>query len=271
MKRIALVIAYDGTAYAGWQRQENALSVQEIIEGALSEVMGHAVLLRCAGRTDAGVHAEGQVADFETAASIPPEKIFLPLNNRLPEDIRIVRSCEMRPDFSARFCARWKHYRYRLYTGAVLPPRYARFCAQHTMPLSLASMRDAARRMEGTHDFKAFEGPYAQMAHTTRRILRIDMHQRESEIVFDIYGEAFLKNMVRIMVGTLVKVGEGKMTPKDIDGLFASLDRTHAGVTMPAKGLTMVRIAYAPQDEEALYPQGSSQLPYGALSLTGGR
>lgn len=244
MKNICLIISYDGTDYSGWQKQQNALAIQEVIENALSEVTGEEIVLKAAGRTDAGVHALAQVANFKTNSTIPPEKFLYPLNNILPGDIRIEKSFEVTDDFSARFSALLKHYRYSVYVGEVLPATMKRFFSLYSYDIDMDKISDAAKVLVGTHDFKAFEGPYAQMPTSVRNVTDIIIKYENNILTFDIFGEAFLKNMVRIMVGTILKANEGRITPTEIEELFESKDRTKAGVTMPPEGLTMVEIKY---------------------------
>ncbi len=242
--RVALLIDYDGTDYNGWQKQENGIGIQEIIENAIQEVTGESVNLRAAGRTDAGVHARGQVADFETSSTIPADRFMYPLNNILPDDIRIIASAKVDDDFSARFNALEKHYQYKIYLGEVLPATVGRYAALYDRPINLELMRAAAEVMEGEHDFKAFEGPYAQMATSIRRVNEVSLNIDGDFLVIDIYGEAFLKNMIRIMVGTLLKINEKRLSIQGLMDLFQKPDRQKAGITMPAKGLTMVEIFY---------------------------
>lgn len=242
--KIALLINYDGTAYNGWQRQSNGIGIQEIIEDALKIATGEDINLSAAGRTDAGVHAEGQVADFTTNSTIPADRFKYPLNNNLPADIRILESKEVDEDFSARFDAKEKHYRYTIYLGEVLPSTIGRYAALYDRKINLELIKAAASAMEGTHDFKAFEGPYAQMATSVRTVNDIIITQDGNYLFFDIYGEAFLKNMIRIMVGTILKINEGRMDIMELMKLFQMPDRTKAGITMPANGLTMVEVFY---------------------------
>lgn len=242
--RVALLIDYDGTAYNGWQRQENGLGIQEVIENAIYEVTGERVNLRAAGRTDAGVHARGQVADFASTSTIPGDKFLYPLNNILPDDIRIMASKEVDENFSARFDALEKHYQYKIYLGQVLPATECRYAVLYDRQINLEIMRAAGEIMEGEHDFKAFEGPYAQMPTSVRRVNKIEIKAEGNFLIFDIYGEAFLKNMVRIMVGTLLKINEGRLSLQGLMELFQKPDRQKAGITMPAKGLTMMSISY---------------------------
>lgn len=244
MKRVALKIDYDGTAYSGWQRQENALGIQQLVEEALWETTGEKNLLRCAGRTDAGVHAKGQVADFTTESTLPPERFLYPMNNLLPPDIRVMQSVEVPLDFSSRFDALHKHYRYTIFRGEVLPGRMSRFMTHYDRNLNLSLMEEGARRMVGRKDFKSFEGPYAQMATSIRNVLSVTLKEDGELLHFDIVGEAFLKNMVRIMVGTLIKMGEGRLSLEELEDLFLHPNRQKAGITMAAKGLTMMEVVY---------------------------
>lgn len=242
--RVALLIDYDGTNYNGWQKQQNGIGIQEIIENAINEVTGEEVNLRSAGRTDAGVHARGQVADFETNSTIPADRFKYPLNNILPDDIRIMDSTLVSDDFSSRFDAVEKHYQYKIFLGDVLPATEGRYAALYEREINLELMRMAAEIMEGEHDFKAFEGPYAQMATSVRRVNDIYVNIEGDFLIIDVYGEAFLKNMIRIMVGTLLKINEKRLSLQGLMDLFQKPDRQKAGITMPAKGLTMMEVFY---------------------------
>ncbi len=244
MKKIILKISYDGTQYSGWQRQDNAIGIQEVIEKNLEKICGEKIVLKAAGRTDAGVHAEAQIADFMTNSTIPGKKIKYPLNDFLPDDIRIISSNDIDIDFSSRFDALYKHYRYTLYTDESISAMKNRYVTVYTYPLDIKKMIEASKFMIGNLDYKSYEGKFSQMTTSVRRIIDIKIIRDGKYIYFDIFGEAFLKNMVRIMVGTLLNVGRNIMTFDELRKTFEVPDRTKTGVTMPAKGLTMMKIYY---------------------------
>lgn len=251
MKRIRLRVAYDGTAYAGWQVQPNALTVQEVLDKALSDLLRVPVHTMGASRTDAGVHALGNVAVFDTEARMPADKYAFALNTRLPEDIRIQLSEEVPADFHPRFCHTVKTYEYRI-LNRTFPDPTRRLNSVHIYgTLDLAAMQKAAAYLEGTHDFKSFATENPQVTDTVRTIYKTQLwRDAEDMIHFQITGNGFLYNMVRIITGTLVEVGKGAMAAEDIPEILAAKDRTKAGPTARAKGLTLVCIRYP--DEEKI-------------------
>ncbi len=247
MRTLRLLIEYDGTAFSGWQRQgqSNLRTVQGSIEDALAKMTGETIVLRGAGRTDAGVHAEGQVASFAVAASnIPLRGFLLGLNSKLPPDITILDVSVARDDFDARRSARGKVYRYRIWNHAVRSSLHARTAWHVRRPLDLHAMREGARMLVGRHDFRAFRAADCERLTTTRELHRVDVDRQGGLCTVEVEGTAFLKNMVRILVGTLVGVGRGEMTAATIAELLVHGDRTRAGVTAPPQGLTLVRVIY---------------------------
>lgn len=244
MRRIRLTVEYDGTDYAGWQRQENALAVQEVVERALARLTGEKAALTGASRTDAGVHALGQTAHFDTMSRIPAEKFSYALNTLLPGDVRISDSREVSPDFHARFSARGKRYRYQIdsapHAGAL-----TRKTHWHVIyPLDLALMREEAQTLLGRHDFRAFAASGSTVKDAVREIHRAEILQCGREFVFWVEGTGFLYNMVRILAGTLVGVGSGKMAPGAFARALQTGDRLCLGVTAPAHGLTLMQVYY---------------------------
>ena len=245
MRRIQLILEYDGTAYAGWQRQENALAVQQVVEDSLSRLTGRdRVVLHGASRTDAGVHALGQSAHFDTDSRIPGDKFSFALNTMLPPDIRIRDSREVPPDFHARFSARGKRYRYFFYDD-----RHAgalnRFTHAHVIyPLDDARMAAEARSLLGTHDFAAFAASGSVVKDTVRTVTRADLVRRDHELELTVEGNGFLYNMVRIIAGTLIGVGTGKLQPGAFERAISTGSRLDLGVTAPAHGLTLMRVFY---------------------------
>ncbi len=244
-RSIKLVIEYDGTAYGGWQRQINAPSIQAAIEDRLREMTREPELfLRGAGRTDAGVHALGQVASFKTNARIPVEGFRKGVTALLPRDIAVVSAEEVGEDFDARFSARGKLYRYRILAAPSRAPLRDRFVWHVRKPLDADRMRAAARHLVGRLDFAAFRASDCERRTTVRTLDRVDISAQADEITIEVEGDAFLKNMVRILAGTLVAVGRGDLTPEEVVRIRDAGDRTRAGVTAPARGLALVHVRY---------------------------
>ncbi len=241
---IVLNISYVGTAYAGWQVQPNAVSVAEKIIEAIKKVTGKTVKLNGSGRTDAGVHAYGQVANFHIDSKIPPEKFANAINHYLPDDIVINYSYEADEDFHARFDAVGKCYEYRIHNSKVRSPFYKDRAWQFDYELDMDKVLKAAKIMEGTHDFRAFMASGSQVVDTVRTVYSVDVERSGDMITVTVRGNGFLYNMVRIMVGNLMYVGCGKMTLEDIESLFSNLDRTTGGITAPACGLYMKEVYY---------------------------
>lgn len=242
--RYAAVVEYKGTNYCGWQRQENGLAVQEVLEKAFSDLFGAPTAVTASGRTDAGVHALGQVVHFDAQTSIPTDKIPFAVNTTLPEDVRVT-SCVVAPDdFNARFDAKRKTYAYHVYFSRHLHPLKSDYATQITTPLDLSAMRRAAEYVVGEHDFACFEATGSVVKSTVRTIYELRLDEENGEIVIRVTGNGFLYNMVRILAGTLVYVGVGKLSPEDVRDILLSGDRTRAGVTLPAAGLCLERVEY---------------------------
>ena len=246
MRSLKLTLAYDGTNYVGWQRQANGLSVQQLVEEALAptEPGGRPPTVVGAGRTDAGVHALGQVATVNLQSDLTASALQRALNFRLPADIRVLGAVDAPLGFHAQFHARAKTYRYRIITTTVLSPFDRWFVWHHPMRYDVAAMRDAAARFVGTHDFASCQGRGAFIRETTRTIHRVEIRETGGEIVFEVEGDGFLRQMVRIMVGTLVDVGRGARTADTITAVLDAKDRRAAGPTAPAQGLTLVSVKY---------------------------
>lgn len=244
MRTIKLTIEYDGTAYAGWQVQPNGLAVQEVIEKALAGLVKDSVRLVSSGRTDAGVHARGMVASFRTNSSIPVKAFCEGLNSFLPSDIAIREASEVAVDFNPRRDAVAKHYRYMVLNASRRSPLYRNFVWRIGQALDLDAMRCAARLFVGEKDFAAFRASNCAAKTTVRRIDTLDISRQGAIIVFDVIGSGFLKNMVRIMVGTLVEVGRGAMSVDDVQKLFQHRDRRKAGMTAPPQGLCLEEVFY---------------------------
>jgi tRNA pseudouridine38-40 synthase len=244
LRTLKLVVEYDGTDFAGWQRQDGQITVQGCLEKALQAMTGQAVSVRGAGRTDAGVHAEGQVASVEVASRIPTLGFLRGLNTHLPPEIAVLDVADVAAGWSARHDARGKIYRYLVWNHPVRSPKFARRAWHVYDPLDTQSMRDAAARLLGEHDFRGFRSSDCDRKNTIRILRRFDVRRDGVLISLEVEGTAFLRNMVRILAGTLVAVGKGKMTVDQVAALLVSCDRTQAGVTAPACGLSLVRVIY---------------------------
>ncbi len=239
---VKIEIEYEGTNYSGWQKQEGVKTIQEEIERALSKITGEAVEIFGSGRTDAGVHALGQVASFNVQTTIPPERIRFALNQHLPEDIRILKSMEVDEGFHARFSARRKTYLYRIQMGEVRRP-FERKISYYTKDhLDIQRMCEAAGYFIGEHDFSSFKSEGSTAKDFVRTIYFLDVRQCDDMVEIEITGNGFLYNMVRIIAGTLVEIGRGK--EYDISAILAARDRKLAGPTAPAHGLFLKEVLY---------------------------
>ena len=244
MKRILLTVEYDGTAYAGWQRQINGLAVQQVLEEALSSACGHPVTVTGASRTDAGVHALDQKVHFDTDCSIPPEKYPFVLNTMLPPDIRVLEGREVPADFHARFLTSGKTYTYRIWNA-----RHASALRRNThwhipVPLSEDPVRCALETLPGKHDFAAFQAAGGTAKTTIRTLRSVDLEIHGNEWILIVSGDAFLYNMVRIIAGTVAEIGLGRLKPDAFETAFRTLDRLALGMTAPAHGLELTQVRY---------------------------
>jgi tRNA pseudouridine38-40 synthase len=245
LHQVRLTVEYDGTGLGGWQRQGNALSVQGHLEAALARLLGKPTAIAGASRTDAGVHAVGQVAAFWTDRPIAEQGIRRGLNTLLPPGIAITSAVFVDDAFHPRFSATGKHYRYAVLSRPDRSPRFARWAWHRRTTLDLDAMNAAGSALCGEHDFSAFRAAGCGAKSTLRRIDSVTIAGNEAELVtIDVRGNAFLRNMVRIIAGTLVEVGEGRRSSGELPEIIASLDRTRAGQTAPAHGLTLVSVAY---------------------------
>jgi len=243
-RTLRLLIEYDGTDFAGWQRQIGQRTVQGCLEEAFVAMTGQSLHVQGAGRTDAGVHADGQAASVRLESRIPSDAFLRGLNTHLAPDVAVLEVSDAAPDFDARRAARGKIYRYRLWNHALRAPQRRRDTWHVRAPLDLHAMRAAAATLVGEHDFRAFRASDCERRTTVRLIQRLEVERQGALLTCEVEGTAFLKNMVRILVGTLVAVGRGEMSLAAVADLLASGDRTRAGVTAPAHGLTLVRVVY---------------------------
>ncbi|MGE5591007.1 MAG: tRNA pseudouridine(38-40) synthase TruA [Bacillota bacterium] len=250
-RNVRLVVQYDGTDLHGFQRQKGDLSVQEALERAIRQVTGEEALLAAAGRTDAGVHALGQVVTFRTAARLPLERLPWALNAHLPSSIVVQSAAEVPPDFHARFSAHAKTYRYAIQNSRFPVPLAARYAYLWREPLDVEAMGRAARHLVGRHDFAAFRATGSSARTTVRTVLdcRVEAEPLEGTdggrlVAVWITADGFLYNMVRIMAGTLLEVGAGRRAPDDLPAILASRQRSRAGKTLPPHGLCLVRVDY---------------------------
>lgn len=243
-----LIVEYDGTAYAGWQRQDNAVAVQQRLEEAIEQALGIKVSCTASGRTDAGVHAAGQCVNFKADTVIPPEKLSYVINRYLPADIRVLSSCAVRDDFNARFMAVAKTYRYSVYTSKHGSPLHARthYCINYRPDVE--KMRAAASYIVGTHDFSAFCASGSSAKTTVRTVYSVDVEENGDVITITVRGNGFLYNMVRIIAGTLIAVGNDKLEPAEVEKIVAGAPRKSAGATAPPHGLCLMNVEYGGAD-----------------------
>lgn len=244
MKRVRLIVAYDGTNYHGWQVQDNGITIEAELNRCLTELLGEEIQVIGASRTDAGVHALGNVAVFDTESRMPAEKVSYALNQRLPEDIRIQQSEEVPADWHPRYCASRKTYEYRIYRGEFPMPVKRLYSYFTYRALDVKQMRAAAEYLVGEHDFKSFCQTGAQVESTVRTIYTLELEEQGPDLVIRVCGNGFLYNMVRILAGTLMEAGQGKRTPESMADVLAAKNRSAAGPTAPACGLTLVKYEF---------------------------
>ena len=244
MRTFKLTLAYDGTAFAGWQMQSGQRTVQGVLEDALYPIDGERVVVHAAGRTDAGVHAAGQVVSFTLSSGIDCGALLRAVNVRLPEDVRVMRADEAPAGFNARFSARRKTYRYVLFNGDVVPPPLRHVVLHVPQALDVDAMQAAASVLVGEHDFSAFQASGGDVI-TSRREIAVSQVSREREqVTYEVTGSGFLRHMVRNIVGTLVDIGHGRRPIEDMARVLASRDRGQASATAPARGLTLWSVEY---------------------------
>ena len=256
VKRVKLVVAYDGTNYCGWQVQPNGITIEGVLNRELSKLLKEDIAVIGASRTDSGVHSYGNVAVFDTNARMPAEKISYALNQRLPEDIVVQNSCEVPPDWHPRHCNSRKTYEYRILNREFPMPQRRLDTWFFYRKLNVPALCDAAKRLEGTHDFKSFCSVNTAVEDTTRTIYSCEVKQEGELLTIRVTGSGFLYNMVRIIAGTLFDVGIGKIAPEDIPAILEKKDRKAAGPTAPAHGLTMIGLEYEILPENLMRPSG---------------
>ena len=257
MRNLKLILAYDGTEFAGWQVQPEAATVQGTLASAISRITGETVLPQGSGRTDAGVHALAQVATFATESSVPTANFVKALNDILPASVRVLEVEEAAPDFHARKSARGKTYRYRIYRAAICPPFLARYVWHYPYPLDEEAMMRTARVLEGEHDFTSFAAVDPERgrdvasslsgfspSQNVRRIFSSHWERQGDEFVYTVKGSGFLHHMVRNLVGTFILVGKGTLRLEDMARILQARNRSAAGATAPASGLYLVNVEY---------------------------
>ena len=250
MRRIRTIIAYDGTDYVGWQTQPNGVAIQEVIEQAILEVTGERSSLQGSGRTDSGVHARAQVAHFDTNARMAADKFAIALNTHLPADIRVLFSEEVDSEFHARFSAKEKQYRYFVQTGPHADVFARKYSLHAYMPLDLDIMQQAAALVPGTHDFSAFMSTGREVESAVRTVTLSRWEKQGRFLVYTVQGNGFLYNMVRILVGTMVGMGSGRIPADSMEKALSILSRKDAGPTAPPRGLVLWRVKYPDFDTE---------------------
>ncbi len=242
--RFKLIVEYDGSDYHGWQIQPNGPTIQQTLEAAVARFTGETVRVAAAGRTDSGVHAAGQVVSFAVQVARAPEVVQRALNALTPRDISITAVTAVADDFDPRRAARSRMYVYRIWNARWPSPFWRRYAWHVARPLDTEAMRAAAIALMGEHDFSAFQAADCDADNPVRRVLRSELERREPLITYTVEATAFLRHMVRNIVGTLVEVGSGERSADDLPGLLASCDRTQAGPTAPAAGLCLQRVSY---------------------------
>jgi tRNA pseudouridine38-40 synthase len=261
MQTVKLTIAYDGSGFHGWQLQPGLPTIQGALHDAIRQITQEPITIHGASRTDAGVHALGQVAHFKTHSTLDAQEIQRGMNALLPPTVRIVAAQEVGQDFHARWLAQGKTYRYRIYRGEVLPPFDHRRAFHYPWPLDEAAMSAAARAFAGQHDFSSFAASTGSEEDDKDRDMQRVIHSSEivrdphhDEIAYVVRGRSFLRYMVRKIVGTLIEVGKGRLAPSDIPEIFAARDRSRSGPTVPPEGLYLVALEYPdPTDSRAMF------------------
>lgn len=243
-KRVRLTVAYDGTNYHGWQIQDNGITIESELNRCLSDLFHEDIQVIGASRTDSGVHALGNIAVFDTTARMPAEKVSYALNQRLPEDIRIQRSEEVAADWHPRYVTSRKIYEYRIYRGEFPMPVKRLYSLFSYRSFDVEKMQQAAGYLEGEHDFKSFCQVGAQVDSTVRTLYSVTVEEQGSDLVIRVCGNGFLYNMVRIIAGTLMEIGQGKKAPEEMPAILEAKNRSAAGPTAPAHGLMLMKYEF---------------------------
>ncbi len=244
MRNIKLTIEYQGKDFNGWQKQPNKLNIQGEIERAIGSITGEEIDLIGSGRTDAGVHSLGQVANFKTNSTLPIEKFALAINSRLKKSIVIKHAEEVEEQFHSRYSVHSKKYRYVINNSSTGTAIYRELEYQFPLPLNIEKMQQAAKYLEGEHDFSAFKASGTSSKNSVRKIFKAEVEKQDERVYIELTGSGFLYNMVRIIAGTLLDVGTGKIQPEEIPEIIKSKDRKKAGKTLPAVGLYLVEVTY---------------------------
>lgn len=244
MRNIKLTIEYQGKDFNGWQKQPNKLNIQGEIERAIGSITGEEIDLIGSGRTDAGVHSLGQVANFKTNSKLPIEKFAVAINSRLKKSIVIKKAEEVDEQFHSRYSVHSKKYRYIINNSPTGTAIYRELEYQFPIPLNIEKMQQAAKYLEGEHDFSSFKASGTSSKNSVRKIFKAEILKKDERIFIELTGSGFLYNMVRIIAGTLLDVGIGKTQPEEISEIIKSKDRKRAGKTLPAVGLYLVEVTY---------------------------
>ena len=245
MKRVKLIVAYDGTNYCGWQIQPNGITIEQVLNENLSKLLGEEITVTGASRTDSGVHSMGNVAIFDTETRMPADKISFALNQRLPEDIVVQDSCEVPSDWHPRYQENIsKTYEYHIYNAAVPNPLKTRYCTFVSFPMDVEAMRAGAKYLVGEHDFVSFCNIRTNTQDTVRTVYDLIIEKKDDEIVLRITGNGFLYNMVRIIAGVLIRVGRGFYVPEKVKEILDAKVHTSEGATAPPNGLVLMKIDY---------------------------
>ena len=244
MRNIKLVIEYDGKDFNGWQKQPTKLNIQGEIERAINDITGEDVELNASGRTDAGVHSLGQVANFKTNSNMPVEKFPIALNTKLKRSVRILSAEEVEDNFHSRYNCKKKTYRYVINNSENGTAIYRDLEYNFSQKLYLEKMQEAVKFFLGEHDFKGFKASGTSSKSSVRTVYDAQVYKKDDRVIIELTGNGFLYNMVRIISGTLVDVGTGKILPEQIPGIIESKDRTRAGKTLPPQGLYLVKVEY---------------------------
>jgi tRNA pseudouridine38-40 synthase len=261
MKNIRLLLEYEGTGFSGWQRQAGDRSVQEELESALGRLTGEQATVHGSGRTDAAVHALGQVASFRTGCSVPSDKLAPALNAHLPPDVAVLASAEVSPDFHARFSALGKTYLYTVYRGAHRPAVRRNFCHHFPYEIDPGALEDACGAFLGRRDFRGFSCAGSPVKDTVRTLQRFEVLFRDPFLFLLLSADGFLYKMARSIVGTVLEVGRGRLEPGTVDQVFRDADRGKAGPTAPGTGLTLLGVRY-PDWESPLYGLPVQKAPW---------